>query len=97
MKTVEVRVKVKHYDAALAACNEIREANGKKPVTKIKDGVQSDNRYCPIGRTIDKDGVIQWNIDATSKQAKAFERIIEAVDNVDEDGEFKVRVVRGLK
>lgn len=43
--------------AALDFANEVRKDVGKAPVTRLQKGWPREDRYCPIARTIDQDGM----------------------------------------
>lgn len=91
MKAV-VKVRVRDYDRALAACNEVRRNYGLRPVRSIKPGVQYDSNQCPIARTIGLEG---WPL--TGEQHGAVMPIVEAVDSADCASGQLVHVQRGKR
>jgi hypothetical protein len=91
VKTV-VKVRVRDYDRALAACNEVRREHGKRPVRSIKPGVPCNSNQCPIARTI---GLNDWPLN--SEQDEAVYPIVEAVDETDNERGRLVHVQRGKR
>lgn len=91
MKAV-VKVRVRDYDRALAACNEVRRENGMRAVRSIKPGVPCDSNQCPIARTIGLEG---WPL--SSEQDEAVTPIVEAVDSADCASGQLVHVHRGKR
>ncbi len=91
MKTV-VKVRVRDYDRALAACKDVRRVLGMRPVRCIKPGIPCNNDQCPIARTIGEEG---WPLN--SEQDEAVTPVVEAVDNTDCANGQLVHVQRGKR